>query len=386
MNILLIGEVYSDNLGDPVICDTVKFLIEKNFPNANISFLDLQARKGLKCSVSKDNLVAKNKKTVVKFKILKLITALGVDMQYIILSKREETYISYFETILNKCDYDIAIFAGGQLIKDTFVCQSKTIVDFLNKKNIPVVFNACGYGEIPSKKLNVLAKKYLNYENVVHISTRDDKEKIQMLILDNNKQVINNYDPALWVKEVYSINKTESDVIGLGVMFDKKVSLDKTLRFWNDLIDELEQNNLKWNIFCNGADRDYHLCKYILHKRNISEEKIDQYLSNCPLKPEDLVSSISKYKAIISFRLHSHIIATSLNIPGIAITWDSKLKFFYENINHPERCIQMNEKPKNIVYLLKDAISQGVDVNIVNQQKNVSETILCDNIKLYSKS
>lgn len=44
MKILLIGEVYSPNLGDGVICETVAALIKQKYPNCEIVMADLSGR------------------------------------------------------------------------------------------------------------------------------------------------------------------------------------------------------------------------------------------------------------------------------------------------------------------------------------------------------
>ena len=44
MRILVIGERYSANLGDPIICETVKYQILENFPDAEIVFADISGR------------------------------------------------------------------------------------------------------------------------------------------------------------------------------------------------------------------------------------------------------------------------------------------------------------------------------------------------------
>ena len=44
MKILLVGEFYSDNLGDPLLCQTVQKLILQDYPDARIIPFDLTGR------------------------------------------------------------------------------------------------------------------------------------------------------------------------------------------------------------------------------------------------------------------------------------------------------------------------------------------------------
>ena len=41
MKVLLIGEVYSENLGDPLLCGTVEHLIRQRYPDAEIVNFDM---------------------------------------------------------------------------------------------------------------------------------------------------------------------------------------------------------------------------------------------------------------------------------------------------------------------------------------------------------
>jgi len=61
MKILLIGEVYSENLGDGIICETVANLIKNAYPNCEIIMGDLSGKSGYE----QNNIKQKMKKYII---------------------------------------------------------------------------------------------------------------------------------------------------------------------------------------------------------------------------------------------------------------------------------------------------------------------------------
>ena len=56
--------------------------------------------------------------------------------------------------------------------------------------------------------------------------------------------------------------------------------------------------------------------------------------------PEQLISKISSYDAVISCRLHPSIISFSLDVPSIGIVWNNKVKGFYESVGYEDRIVE----------------------------------------------
>ena len=389
MRILLIGEIYSENLGDGVICDCVTWLIKKNFANCTIDKLDLSYNVGVgKRAIdeyyNKKNKLQKRSEFIFKFnnlKIIKKLTYLKFNFinksQYL---KNRNEYIKN-KKIINefinlKYDYDFAIFAGGQLFMDYFSYPIYTYVRKLSKRNIPILFNACGAGPIKSKVLIYKLKKSLNNNFVKGISTRDDIYGIKKLYLTTNKNIKKTYDPALFTKEVYGINKKKnSKIVGLGVMKTSNMDNNALKELWKNIISELEKKHIRWKMFCNGSPWDYEFAKEILLELGYCTD-LDTYLCKRPQVPQELVQEISNFKSIISFRLHSHIIAYSLDIPSIALVWDEKLKFFFSSNKKLDRCMYIDESPLKIVEKLLDIENTSYDMNLISNQKYTLENDL----------
>ena len=128
--ILLIGEFYSDNLGDGVLCEVVNKLIIDNI-HADVTKLDLSARNNYG-----EYFVYSNKeKFLLKIikRIQKLFNIYPAGKINMLFKKR---YIEKFF----QYNYDIVIFAGGQLVYG-LVCNSiNMIVTYCNKKHLPIIF------------------------------------------------------------------------------------------------------------------------------------------------------------------------------------------------------------------------------------------------------
>lgn len=357
MKILVIGEKFSDNLGDGVICDSVAYLIKQKYVHAKITFADISGREGFNTSIIKSSSYNRRKIQLTKKIIAKAIGFLGVDINYFKFRRRSKSIMNYVNNICAS-NYDLAIFAGGQLLKDTFVFPIKAFVEKLREKNTPIIFNAVGVGTIDSPKMRNILRESLLSQNVRWISTRDDINWINQLI-ENKKKIIRTSDPAVWSANVYTANKKENDVVGLGIMYVNDMRLKELYRFWTDIVSKLNEKKIKWKMFCNGSVNDYLFAKDLLISLGYSGIELEKRLVKRPVSPEELVNIISNFKSIISFRLHSHIIAYSLDIPGVALVWDPKVRFFYKSLNMDYRCKSIDESSEDILNTLYRSESEG---------------------------
>ena len=126
MKILIIGERYSPNLGDHIICESVAYLIKKENKELEIDFLDLSGRDGFE---NPEGSIIKARLSSKKKAISSVFTKLGLDSDYFAFRKYHEKNKAYFYQQINGKKYDLAIFAGGQMFLDYFVFPIQTIVE-----------------------------------------------------------------------------------------------------------------------------------------------------------------------------------------------------------------------------------------------------------------
>lgn len=376
MKIAVIGVYYDPNLGDAIICDCVADWFRKEYPQAEIDVIDITGKQRFE----EQHVFPIRTMFVLQKKLAweYWLTQKGIkDNIYESKTRKIGAQQDFYETVAAK-KYDIAVFAGGQLFMDWLSLDVCKFIECFDKVHTPVYFNACGAGPTYSKKIRQQLSEYLAKGSVKFISSRDDAEEINRRYLQNTKPIIATYDPALWTSETYQIAKKESDIIGLGVMYCEQISLNKLTKFWMRLIKELNARKIPWKMFCNGSLLDYNFGVHVLDKLQLSKE---EYMCDYAERPEVLVEQIAGFKGLISFRLHSHIVAASLNIPGVAMVWDNKLRFFYRHIGHEERCKVVQDSSTEIVNALEQAMQEGYDREKILYQKNYAKELLLDVVK-----
>lgn len=383
MRILVIGERYSANLGDPIICETVQYQILEAFPDAEIIFADISGRSGYIEGSETDDLLKQGKKSIFKIKLSLKLTKLGFDTELIRFKKARKKIEAYIGKICD-AEYDLAIFAGGQLFKDTFVFPIANFIEYLSSNDTPIIFNACGVGNIASRKMVSILSRALSNPCVKSITTRDDVETInEKFLINASIKAVKTSDPALWTKEVYGVQRQESELVGLGVMFAHNTNYNDLIAFWIDVVEELNSKNIKWRFFCNGSVKDYELASHILSTMNYSDKEKEELLQPRPTRPIDLVKIIAGFNSIISFRLHSHIVAYSLDVPGVAIVWDEKLKYFYRSINLENKCKNIENDTEDIISELEKGKDMTYDDKLRERQKKESKDLLIYSIENY---
>lgn len=375
MKIAVIGLYYASNLGDAIICDCVAEWMRTAYPDAQIDIIDIENKKDFPVQTTVSAVTRERRKWNLRRDCW--LTKHNIDDRIYYWNAVDVSSRESFYDEVGRRGYDAAVFAGGQLFMDWLSLDIREFLKRFEKKGVPVFFNACGAGPAYSEKIRKLLGEKMMSTNIRLISSRDDVECIEKRYLTGGKKVTATYDPALWTKETYRQEKRQSSAVGLGVMYSEHASQHKITKFWIDVIRRLDERDIEWKMFCNGAVEDYEYGRRILKK--IGKDS-DKYICRCAMSPRELVSQIAGFNSIIAFRLHSHIVAASLGIPGVAIVWDEKLRFFYRHLGHPERCRTIADTGQKIVEALDKAVSEGVDSELVDRQKNFGKKLLLDSI------
>lgn len=375
MKIAVIGVYYASNLGDAVIGDCVSYWLKKEYPDAKIDILDVEGKKEFPQQSSVSIRTLKKRKRKLKWDYW--LTEKGIKDKVYYWNQLDVAQRQAFYDEVAQRGYDIAVFAGGQMFMDWLSVDVCEFLKRFEQKRIPVFFNACGVGFAISEKIRNVLSNCLLKENVKLISSRDDVHLIENRYLNGKRNAILTYDPALWTKEVYNVEKSKSEYVGLGVMFCENENIKKVTDFWVQMIQLLEQKHIKWKMFCNGALDDYNYGCYVLEQMNLN---VSECIFDYPKTPEELVCQIGKFSSLISFRLHSHIIATSLDIPAVSLVWDEKVRFFYQHLGHEERCKTIHDSAESVFMALQLAKEQGYDRELIEKQKNFARQLLIDTI------
>lgn len=335
--VLLVGEKYSSNLGDGVICEVVENVLQND--DFEVINFDISGRSGYFENVNEFNFKKENL-VYIKSKIKKILSIFGYKKMGKNFHNIYEKFKENFDNIVSNKKIDSVVFAGGQMFIDTFIYQIDYICQYCEKNNINIIFNCCGGGKILNESL---LKKVLNYKSIRYISVRDNYEKLKIL---SNKKIINCYDSAILASDIYKINREPEFEYGIGIMFSTLQSPKMQIDFLRKMLNVLIDNNVKFKIFTNGSYKDYSFAKFILSEVNLNE---DVYLMERPTTPMELVNIILRFKKILSMRLHSMIIAYSYNIPSISISWDNKVNIFFEKIGLKNNCYTLKSRQEEIL-------------------------------------
>lgn len=323
LKIILVGLKNCLNLGDVVINDSTEYLIHAIFREINF----------------------------------RNYTLVSIDMT-------EEDY-SHIE------GSDLIIFVGGGILKykyQKFYYYIDKITRMAEMNNIPVIFNAVGVEDYDESNANCkLLQEAINRKCVKQITTRDDLELLQSKYLYNGNISCKVADPAVWTSDVFKVQKkVNTNLIGLGVIREGifksngiNVGFDELVILWKNVIDELESQNIKWEVFTTGWPSDM---KFAINFMKAIGRECDilKHVRPEPKSAKELVNNISRYKSIIAGRLHANIIAYSLNIPAIGLVWNDKCRFWGENIGFPQRYFESNNLDgRLIVKECIDAMQNG---------------------------
>ena len=366
--VLIVGEVFSTNLGDGIICGVVEKLFKNDY---DVQILDLSGKQNYEKNLCITNFSIYKEvlKKVKHFIMDKLVNYKIINNSKHIQKVKNDLY-ELFINKYKKFKPDYIVFAGGQLFMDYFCEQINLIFEFAEKENVPVIFNACGIGAVSNKSRNIL-KRIINSKNTVYVSLRDGYEKMKELDMCN--KVTKTYDTAILTNKFYSDSSCKKIKIGLGIMYVKNMSLKKQISFWSKILNFCEENNIEWEAFSNGSVDDQSFIEYLLNLNNISLDKAHKR----PSCPEELISTITSYSKIISMRMHSLIIAYSYNIPFVGLVWDEKVRKFICSVGNDEACMTINDLPEQVFSVLE---KQKIDLD--KKEKIISSIFKnIDNIK-----
>lgn len=328
------GEKYSKNLGDGVICRCVEGLVRK-YAHANdvVVSLDLSCRR----DYNRKYAVTEGKFARIIGKFTDRFLSLRVIQRRIKKRMSKGAYMYWtwerhdkkiVKALCKENPADCVIFAGGELFKDYFLWYIQYFVEEYGKRGSRICFNACGCDVNNTPFVTQKFQKVLGHRCVKRVTTRSLPETCSQLI--NPEQYCFMPDPAICAADFFQASE-KMGCIGLGIMCLDGIHKNKNrlLDFWGNIIAQLETQNFAFKLFCNGDLGDYRFAEELVEHFGLPKD----VLLPAPQTPEELVSLITGFDRICSFRMHSLIIAYAFGIPFVGLGWDKKLYDFAEYIH-----------------------------------------------------
>lgn len=327
MKILLVGEYYSDNLGDPLLCQTVERLILEAYPDARIIPFDLTGRVSEteyyepKTSPFWDWVTKQVYDRFLYYRRAAIMRAYDRD-------KMRALRVWYrLKELQKQHRFDLVIFAGGSLFMDYFAGMINLIIRRFALSRTKILFHACGMSTLDEDAIYLL-RQVLASRKVVSISLRDSYDRFTELFPTKAK-VVKTYDTALNCSRLYEGSREKKIPLGIGLIdrcYDQQLSL---IRYFLG-------RDIHWKAFTNGSPYDWEYAAKLLTDAGIPEEQLETYLEKRPVTVQELIDTVTGFEKIIAFRMHCQIVAASFGVPSFGFAWDAKVMEFYEKLGFPQ--------------------------------------------------
>lgn len=367
MKIVIAGEMYSSNLGDRLIYDTLRHLFLREKVDLQIVPLDISGR-------SPTPPAGENKSRQAQWIRLAenrfpgLFSLLNAGVQLYRARKRASS--AWRQAFAGA---DALVIGGGQLLQDNqlgFPVKLYSLVRAAKKHNLAVFFCACGVGERWSPLAQRLFGQALSQAQAV--SLRDPLSQQRMAEYLPHIQTTLAFDPAIWAQDVYGPQPPASERVGLGVIShldvnlhlppDQRMDEETWLAAWAGVLLALDKQNQPVVLFSNGSPLDQSFAA------RLAEYARQAFGLHVPLAPrpttvKELVSTLTSHRGIAAFRMHANILADAYRIPVMGMVWDQKVRAYYTMRGVPQRAIDfIGVPPGEFVQAMQAAIHEGIDI------------------------
>ncbi len=285
------------------------------------------------------------------------------------LETRDEKLLESARKAIDQAD--VIIFGGAPLFNyryQVFYERTAVTLELAQEYKTPVIFSSIGVeGYDDDNEKCQRLKKALNFDCVRQITTRDDYDSLAKFVEGEGTTIGKVSDPAVFTFKVFKkfIKPKKNKKIGVFIMranafVDNGINFTRedSARLWLDLIEKLKENNFDYELLTSGHFGDEAFLDYLIRQHGVDAKKCVFNMNT----PDKLIKKISAYDAVISCRLHPSIISFSLGVPSIGIVWNSKVNYFYEAINYPDRIIETEGiNGTKLVKKIGEIIEEGVE-------------------------
>lgn len=370
--VIVAGEIWSSNLGDGVIADSIQFLLKQIQSDLQVQCLDISGRNATTSAQSRA--MSPVKQFLHSKQVLRPF--LNILRGRVLKRHQLQTWTAMLS------DADIVLIGGGQLLMDNaleFPLKISIVSDLAHSLGKPVHFVSCGVG----KQWSFLAKRLFHkaLSNSVSVTVRDTAsvERLQRLLPGIGVSL--SADPALWAAEIYGRpERRDRNLVGLGIINADLIkryqaanfTLDELIGFWVEIANQLHQRKIDFELFTNGSLDDYEFAQLIA--REIEKRlSIPCTLVKRPVVADELAQNIGRYNAIVAARLHAHIIATSYRIPSIALVWDDKVRTFFKDTGRASLVYDSFSlsTANQVVVSLTEIINEPVSEQILDEKRSL---------------
>jgi len=361
MNILLIGEIYSKNIGDQAIHYGIKNYLHSK--DISVSSLDLSCRSRLSQHNTRE---IRQSKSIIRNSRL-LYISLNIIRRLFKHIVNLKCWIKMFKK------NDIIIVGGGSLLINnsySFPISLMFIKLCARLTNKPYYVLGCSVSD------NItLLSKYMLYSFLVsakQIYLRDVLSTHYIKRVFKLRSVLSSDLALLINKKPNKKFSNNNNIIAINIIgftthniLNKKDFQDKYNKMILNAIDFFIQKNYCVELFTTGEEIDYVNAQNILlkTKHNISIFR--------PSSVEELLNYLDNCSGIVSTRLHSAILSFLSEVPFVSISWDNKINGFLESISMLKNCFSVNDSVSDIGECLIESMEDNPLVNDIEKDKQI---------------
>lgn len=348
--IIVAGEVFSTNLGDYAIFDSLSTILKTQ--GIDVIPLDLSLRKGWSSSAEIEPHDKKNWKRIlpkqIKYNSFFQYLVSRTSWHFSIKNKSEK----YWEKLISEADG--IIIGGGQLLTESsasFYLKLDILLKVIQHNKKPLSIIGCGVGSNINTNNLAIYKKILT--EAKYISLRDYGSLRKVNSYFDSEFKIDVYPDLAFALEHHvsasNFNK-KGAVCGFNVMplsvFKKHapslgdISEIDYLVFWKKLARGAVDSGMQVVIMTNGALSDDRQARVVF--QTIKDEGINVVLFDRPREPADLYRQIEKVDYLVAMRMHAGIVGQAFGRSVATIIWDDKIPDVWEVVGGKEVTLDCN--------------------------------------------
>ncbi len=290
---------------------------------------------------------------------------------------------------------DLFILGGGGLLHDYRGALYPWLLEVVLAKALgtPVALYALGVGPIRRKLGILLTQAVLSRTELITVRDQNSKELLQRIGI-RSPDIEVTADPSVLLSPAPVVNmrsvpvrvfrrSEEYPLIGISLrpwfpytVKDQKLAHEKESHFQmtlaqtaDALIDQLGARIVFIPMHFGDRARDVPLCEGVLALMKSSDKT---YLLSERCAPQEMMTLLGGMDLVIGMRLHSLILAATMNVPVIGIAYDPKIIGFLSSINqekyainiedlHVERCLSLVKS----VWLHRDQIRREIQKRVI---------------------
>jgi polysaccharide pyruvyl transferase WcaK-like protein len=347
MNVLLVGEIASPNLGDQAIFATLRHLLQSH--GCRVTGFDLSRYErigptdGLRgCRPLSDKTSLSSH---LKGRLLKVVSVLPDGMQkwVVFLTKKRADLLHRKAWQSYMGQFDLVVFGGGALLMDnnwSFPLALRNISRSVRAAHGRYVCIGCSTGRRFSKRGRGWLKEFLDHAEYISLRDSNSMEGLRRLG-DYDAEV--HVDSALLTSALMpDLAVPDPHVLGLNIMSPVRHPT-LTPKVYGSYLDEMadfieltatdETNHWKRIVvFTTGDERDHAAASALVERPQVRSAGIQVELVETPGGLDELCATIAGCGLVISSRMHAGILAKSYGRPLIPLGWDEKVRGFCDAI------------------------------------------------------